>query len=234
MIERTEVREVYRRRARWYDVSANAYYLAGFREWAYRSRAVRALGAGRGSTIVELGCGTGLNFDAIERIIGPEGRLIGVDLTDGMLAQARRRIDARGWRNVSLVESDIARYDFPAQIDGVISTFALTLVPEYEAVIARAAGALVSGGRLVVLDLKAPAWAPRWLVTGAAWLARPFAVTTDLASRHPWERMSRLLIDFGMEDVYFGFGYVASGTSADGKSPSPDRRPRGLGSQEED
>lgn len=216
MMERTEVREVYRRRARWYDLSANAYYLAGFREWAYRARAVGALQARPGDTIVELGCGTGLNFAALELVVGPQGRIIGVDMTDAMLAQARRRIEARGWRNVSLVESDIARYDFPGPIDGIISTFALTLVPEYEAVIARAAGALASGGRLVALDIKAPEWSPRWLVTGAAWLTRPFAVTADLASRHPWETMSRVLTDFRMDDLYFGFAYVASGASPKG------------------
>jgi len=220
MMERTEVRELYRRRARRYDLSANIYYLAGFREWAYRARAVRALQARPGDTIVELGCGTGLNFAALERVVGPHGRIIGVDMTDAMLAQARRRIQARGWRNVSLVESDIARYDFPGPVEGVISTFALTLVPEYEPVIARGAGALAPGRRLVVLDLKAPAWAPRWLVAGAAWLTGPFAVTADLASRHPWEPMSRLLTDFTMDDLYFGFAYVASGASPNG-APRP-------------
>jgi ubiquinone/menaquinone biosynthesis C-methylase UbiE len=214
MLQRSEIRDLYRRRARRYDRSANAYYLGGFREWAYRRRAVAALGPRPGHTVVELGCGTGLNFEALERAIGPQGRLIGVDLTDAMLARARARVDSRGWRNVSLVESDIAGYEFPRGVAGVISTFALTLVPEYEAVITRAAAALAPGGRIVVLDLKAPGWAPRWLVAGAAWLARPFAVTPDLAARHPWETMSRVLTDFRLDELYFGCAYVASGASA--------------------
>jgi ubiquinone/menaquinone biosynthesis C-methylase UbiE len=212
MLGREAIRDLYRRRAGWYDVSANAYYVLGFREWAYRRRAVRALHGQPGATIVELGCGTGLNFELIQRVIGPEGRLIGVDMTDAMLAQARRRVEAHRWRNVSLVESDIARYEFPAGTAGVIATFALTLVAEYDAVIARAAAALPAGGRLVVLDFKEPGWAPRWLVTSAAWLTRPFGVTADLAQRHPWETMARLLSDFTRDDVYGGFAYVASGT----------------------
>ena len=212
MLEREDIRDLYSRRAGWYDISANAYYVIGFREWAYRRRAVRALRAQPGATIVELGCGTGLNFEAIERVIGPEGRIIGVDMTGAMLVQARRRVEAHGWRNVSLVESDIARYEFPAGIAGVISTFALTLVAECDAVIARAATALPAGGRLVVLDLKEPEWAPQWLVDAAAWLTRPFGVTADLARRRPWEAMSPLLADFRLDDVYFGFAYVASGT----------------------
>lgn len=36
------------------------------------------------------GCGTGLNFALIEQAIGPDGRIVGVDLTDAMLTQARR------------------------------------------------------------------------------------------------------------------------------------------------
>ena len=183
MLERKDILDLYSRRAGWYDISANAYYVIGFREWAYRHRAVRALRAQPGATIVELGCGTGLNFELIERVVGPAGRIIGVDFTDAMLVQARRRVEAHGWRNVSLVESDIARYEFPTGIAGVMSTFALTLVPECDTVIGHAVNALAAGGRLVVLDLKEPAWAPRWLVTSAAWLTRPFGVTADLARR---------------------------------------------------
>ena len=167
--------------------------------------------------------GTGLNFELIERGIGPEGRLIGVDLTDAMLVQARRRVEAHGWRNVSLIESDIAGYEFPAGMAGVISTFALTLVAEYDAVVARAAAALPAGGRLVVLDLKEPEWAPQWLVTSAAWLTRPFGVTADLARRRPWEAMSRLLTDFRLDDLYFGFAYVASGTVGERRDSVPNR-----------
>jgi ubiquinone/menaquinone biosynthesis C-methylase UbiE len=222
MLGREAIRDLYRRRAGWYDFSANAYYVLGFRECAYRRRAVRALRAQPGATIVELGCGTGLNFELIERVIGPEGRLIGVDMTDAMLAQARRRVEAHRWRNVSLVECDIARYEFPAGTAGVISTFALTLVAEYDAVIARAAAALPAGGRLVVLDFKEPEWAPQWLVTSAAWLTRPFGVTADLARRRPWEAMARLLSDFTRKDVYGGFAYVASGTASHGRQPVHD------------
>jgi demethylmenaquinone methyltransferase/2-methoxy-6-polyprenyl-1,4-benzoquinol methylase len=223
MLEREDILDLYSRRAGWYDISANAYYVIGFREWAYRHRAVRALGAQPGATILELGCGTGLNFELIERGIGPEGRLIGVDLTDAMLVQARRRVEAHGWRNVSLIESDIAGYEFPAGMAGVISTFALTLVAEYDAVVARAAAALPAGGRLVVLDLKEPEWAPQWLVTSAAWLTRPFGVTADLARRRPWEAMSRLLTDFRLDDLYFGFAYVASGTVGERRDSVPNR-----------
>ena len=82
-----EVNEVYRRRARFYDWSVNTYYLIGFRWWAYRRRAIAALQLGRGATVVEIGCGTGLNFGLVQQRIGPTGRLFGV----GDQAVQRRR-----------------------------------------------------------------------------------------------------------------------------------------------
>ncbi len=84
--------DIYRKRAKHYDVSANLYYLIGFREYAYRRKAVAALKLQPGDTVVEIGCGTGLNFPLLQQAVGPEGRLIGVDLTDSMLEQARQRV----------------------------------------------------------------------------------------------------------------------------------------------
>src|SRR5215831_17435342 len=63
----------YRERARHYDITANLYYLLGFRVQASRRRAVRALALRPGDTVVEIGCGTGLNFSLVEQVIGPEG-----------------------------------------------------------------------------------------------------------------------------------------------------------------
>lgn len=52
--------------------------------------------------------GTGLSFDAIEERIGPSGRLIGLDYTEAMLAEAERRVRQKGWGNVRLVRGDAA------------------------------------------------------------------------------------------------------------------------------
>jgi demethylmenaquinone methyltransferase/2-methoxy-6-polyprenyl-1,4-benzoquinol methylase len=206
-----EVRDVYRRRARHYDISANLYYLLGFREWAYRRRAVDALQLEAGATVVEIGCGTGLNFNLLQQRIGPEGRIIGVDLTDAMLEQARQRCVERGWRNVELVQSSAADYEFPSGIDGVLSTFALTLEPNYEAVIASGARALKQDGRWVVADLRVP---DNWLAHLApllVFLVRPFAVSMAITRRHPWEAMQRQLDGFHYGERYFGAVYIASG-----------------------
>ena len=212
-LTKRELIDVYRRRARRYDLSANLYYLMGFREAAYRKQAVAALELDQGDTVVELGCGTGLNFRYLQQAVGPSGRIIGVDLTDRMLEEARERIRHHEWTNVELVRSDAAAYAYPPQVDGVLSTFALTLFPEYDDVIRCGAEALSQGGRFVVLDLKYPEDKPRWLVQFMLLITKPFGVTLDLAERHPWESIARHLTQPTMEEFFLGFVYLATGRS---------------------
>lgn len=209
-----DLKQLYQKRARHYDFTANLYYLIGFREWAYRRRAVEALGLHRGATVVEIGCGTGLNFSLLKDAIGPAGTIIGVDLTPAMLDQARARAHARGWTNVQLIQGDAAAYPFPPGIDGILSTFALTLVPAYDQVIKHGAVALRPGSRFVVLDLKAPEKWPPWLIHLGVFLTRPFGVTMDLTHRHPWEVMQRYLDHITITELYCGGAYIAVGEAA--------------------
>jgi ubiquinone/menaquinone biosynthesis C-methylase UbiE len=206
-----EVRTVYRARARNYDVTANLYYLLGFREQFFRRMAVEALQLKPGDTVVEIGCGTGLNFRLLQEKIGLSGRIIGVDLTDAMLAQARKRVAANGWTNVELVESAAGAYRFPPNLDGILSTFALSLDADYDQAIANGARALKPGSRWVVLDLKFPSNWIRHLTPWLIRLVRPFAVSEAMASRHPWESIGRYLTNTSMKDLFFGIAYLAVG-----------------------
>lgn len=210
-LSQQELKTLYRKRSRWYDFTANLYYLLGFREWAYRKKAVAALNLKPGDTVVEIGCGTGLNFSLLQRVIGDTGRIIGVDLTEAMLDSARQRIDRNGWSNVELIQCDAADYGFPAGIDGIISTFALTLSPDYDVVIRRGAEALAPGGRFVVADLKLPTGWSRVFLPVLLPFFRPFGVTRDLGDRHPWESLQKHFDETTMREMYFGYTYIATG-----------------------
>lgn len=210
-LEKEEIRDLYRKRARGYDISANLYYLIGFREAKYRKMAVSQLALRPGNSLVEIGCGTGLNFRYALNDLGPMGKLIGVDLTDAMLKQAEARVNASDWRNITLIQSDAAKYIFPSNIDGVFSSFALTLVPEYQTVIKRASHALREGGRLVILDFKKPETWPLWITKLGVAITKPFGVSLDLADRKPWETMKRYFRHVTITNMYGGFVYIATG-----------------------
>jgi demethylmenaquinone methyltransferase/2-methoxy-6-polyprenyl-1,4-benzoquinol methylase len=208
--------ETYRKKAKHYDVTSRLYPVPGYPHRAQRLRAVRALGLRTGDSVVDMACGTGLNFSLIEDLIGPSGRIVGVDLTDAMLAQAKDRVAANGWSNISLVQANAAEFGFPAQVDAILSTYALTQVPECAEVIAHGAAALASGGRWVVLDVKVPDSTPRWLAQLGTATVRPFAAIEEWIQRRPWEAiraaMQEELVDVSWTELLFGTAFLAAGS----------------------
>jgi ubiquinone/menaquinone biosynthesis C-methylase UbiE len=208
--------ETYRRKAKHYDITSQLYPVPGYPQRAQRLRAVQALGLRPGDSVVEIACGTGLNFSLIEQVIGPEGRIVGVDLTDAMLAQAQHRIETNGWSNIRLVQADAAEFDFPTEVDAILSTYALSQVPECADVIAHGAVALSRGGRCVVLDLKVPDKAPRWLAQLGISLVRPFASIDEWVERRPWAAiraaMQERLTDPSWTELFFGTAFLAAGS----------------------
>jgi len=210
-LDKNHIAGLYQKRAKHYDFSANLYYLLGIREFAYRKIGVESLKLEHGDTVVEIGCGTGLNLRLLRDRVGAEGKIIGVDLTPEMLSVAKKRIEHHHWTNVELVQSDAADYHFPQRVDGIISTFAITLISEFDKIIKKGAAALFPGKRLVILDFKMPDSWPMWLVKFFVVLTRPFGVTQDLADRHPWESIEQYLDLVEFRTKYFGGIYIAAG-----------------------
>jgi ubiquinone/menaquinone biosynthesis C-methylase UbiE len=198
----------YRKKAEHYNITSRLYPVPGYPQQAQRRRTVRALGLRAGDTVVDVACGTGQNFPLIEQAIGSEGRIVGVDLTDAMLAKAQQRVEENGWSNVSLAQTDAAAFEFPTEVDAILSTYALSHLPEPGAVIAHGAAALRPGGRWVVLDLKVPDRAPRWP-------ARPFGSIDEWIARRPWEALRNAmqdeLSDFSWTEMCFGTAFLAVG-----------------------
>ncbi len=118
-----------RRIRRGYDAWARAY------DWFARATAsvggvraacVDALDLSPGDTVVEFGCGPGVNLPALRDVVGPNGRVVGVDVSPRMLDRAAGLVERRGWENVSLVEADAERPPVAAA-DGVLATFVTSL-----------------------------------------------------------------------------------------------------------
>jgi len=194
-----------------HDLRSTLAYAIGFRDRAYRQRAVDLLQLAKGDRVVEIGCGTGRNFAVLERAVGPGGRVIAVDLSEACLARARERAARHGWSNVELVQSDAATYEFPGSVDGVLSTYALVVVPEYDRVIERACQALKEGKRCVVLDQKLPSGPASRLVPLLNFLSRSVDYSRIVGKRRLWESIQRHAGNVRVETVYFGFVYLAVG-----------------------
>lgn len=118
-----------------------------------RRKAVAALDLAPGMTVLEIGAGTGRNLPYLLDAVGPTGTVIAVDASPGMLAEARKLVDERGWANVRLLQQDAAQLELDAELDGVLFSLSYSVLPEPRAALARAWEQLRSGRRIVVMDL---------------------------------------------------------------------------------
>ncbi|AKB79492.1 arsenite S-adenosylmethyltransferase [Methanosarcina horonobensis HB-1 = JCM 15518] len=206
-----EVVDLYRKRAKNYDLTANLYYLIGFRLHHYRVLTIDSLDIKKGDTVLELGCGTGLNFPLLQQKIGKEGKIIGVDITDKMLEKAKERVKKNDWKNVEFFHDDVAQYNIPEGVDAVFSTFALTLSPDYDKVIKNCSESLRKGGRIAILDFKMPNNYMRFLAPLMILVTRPFGVRKELQYRHLWESVERYFQKSSLREMYGGFVYLSVG-----------------------
>ena len=212
MTELRAVRRTWTRLAGIYDLRVRL-----FLRW--RKPAVDALRLRPGDTVLDLACGTGLNFPYIMEGVGPAGRTVGVDLTRAMLVRARRRADRSDGSDVELLEGDAARLPLAgASADAVLCSYALAIIPDYRGAIAEAVRVLKPGGRLVLLEGKrgSSLWARA--VTPLVALAGRFG-GVDLG-RRPWEELPALLEDVSRTDYAGGIVYIAVGTKGAGSGES--------------
>jgi ubiquinone/menaquinone biosynthesis C-methylase UbiE len=137
----------YGRWARYYDWLATA---PGVQSW--RARSVDALALDPGDTVVEMGCGTGANFPHLRERVGPEGCVVGVDLTAGMLRRARERVDREGWANVHLVQGDATDPPIEGPVDAVLATFVVGMFADPRPAVEHWVDLLAPGGRIALLN----------------------------------------------------------------------------------
>jgi SAM-dependent methyltransferase len=107
-----------------------------------------------GETVVDLGCGAGMDLLLAGRRVGPEGHAIGVDMTDNMVDRARNSAVVSGLKQVEVRKGDLTALPIPdAVADVVISNGVLNLVPEKELAFAEIVRILKPGGRLQLGDI---------------------------------------------------------------------------------
>jgi len=195
------VQRFYRYHARVYD-STRWMILHG------RRRAIARMQIPAAGQVLEVGCGTGLNFRHLLEHLDPvRGRLTGLDFSADMLERAERRAAGRNWRNVELIQGDATTMSLNRRFDAILFAYSLTMIPDWEASLDRAYEHLKPGGRLVVLDFgRFAAWGPLAPVM-RGWLRANHVLTT----RPYLDKLRALFDELEIHHWLGGYNFTAVG-----------------------
>jgi ubiquinone/menaquinone biosynthesis C-methylase UbiE len=209
-----ELQQTYQHNARWHDRFTAVYSLG--QEKRLRREIVSRMNLNPGDTVLDVACGTGLNFEALQNRIRSSGQIIGLDYSDTMLSYARSRIEQHHWRNVSLQQGDATQLNLKAgSVNAALCTLAIGLMPDPRLVLERMLEALRPGGILLIADGKlstrwyGPLINPILRTIGSPWLP-PYSRRQYWAV-HPWEDLQDLLKQVIYIELLGGTLYVAYG-----------------------
>ena len=186
-------------------------YDAGTRFYArYGRMAAEHLALTRGDRVVDVACGTGANFRHLIQRVGPDGEVIGVDLSPDMLEVARARVQRHGWSNVTLVEAAVEEAELPAELDGAL--FSLTHdVLQSQPAVENVVRHLRAGGRISTFGAKQPQRLRPLLWPIVRRIADRY-VTTLAGIDQPWRLLQSQVPDLTVREVLAGCAYLAWGT----------------------
>lgn len=195
----------------WYDLISRVYDIGSAGSGGPRREAVAQLRLEPGDTVVDMACGTGLNFALIEAGIGQEGLLIGLDFSPGMLSRARRKVERNGWQNARLIQGDAGAVSQELlrdeagidRVDRVLCTLGLTVIPDWEQAFSRSWSLLSEGGRYAIMD---------WYVEQRnlfSWFLN--SISQGDVSRATWVPLKQSAEDFSRQTFVRGNVFVAAG-----------------------
>jgi len=151
-------------------------------------RTVDRLDLKAGSTVLDVGCGTGASALPAAAHVGLGGSVVGVDLADNLLELARAKAAERGLNNVEFRLADMTDLGFPAKrFDAVVSVFSIFFVPNMEALVCELWRMVRPGGKLAITT-----WGPRIFEPAyTVWRDLVRAERPDLyCAFNPWDRIT--------------------------------------------
>jgi demethylmenaquinone methyltransferase/2-methoxy-6-polyprenyl-1,4-benzoquinol methylase len=175
------VRALFNDTAPHYD-TVNRIFSLGSGNW-YRRRCLLRAGVQPGQRLLDVAIGTGLIAKSAHRILGPAGSVIGLDLSEAMLAECRRKLD------IPLIQGLADRLPLgDGTVDVVTMGYAIRHIDDLESCFREFRRVLKPGGILLLLEVSSPT-KPIYRTTLARYLGRVVPVLSRWITRQPKLRM---------------------------------------------
>ena len=181
----------------------------------WREQLVGRLRLRRADTVLDIGCGSGLNFPALHARVGPHGRIIGIDDSPRLLALARSEAQRRGWNNITLIDTS-ALAELP-RTDAALMCAAHDIL-QSRTTLTALLGSLRHNSTIAAGGWKWPSrmlWPLRAVVTARQ---RPW-VADFSGFDQPWRLLADHVPNLRITEIGIGTGYLAHAQIA----PSPAR-----------
>ena len=196
-----------------YDLIVQLFQLG--RDRLHRMNALKFAGLKKDDIVLDICCGSGLSFDAIQSIVGNGGKIIAVDANKHMLALARKKAAKNNWTNIEFIESDINKFSINVHAD--IALFALCWYDKNICTkwVHHVANYLKPDtGIFCFMDYKYPENWVRYIATPVLsvlvkWLGEAYNV--DDLKWKPMEEIGTLLINPSFKSYYFDSIFTING-----------------------
>jgi len=183
----TAIEDAKTKAATTYNAAADRYDDAANSFWERFGRAtVERLGLSKGATVLDVCCGSGASALPAAEIVGFSGRVLGIDLAERMLENARYKARSRGLGNVTFKTGDMLHLHTTEHFDAVVCVFGIFFVPDIEAAARSLWNRVRPGGKLAVTT-----WGPRWLepATSFFWESIRNERPDLYKGFNPWDRI---------------------------------------------
>jgi SAM-dependent methyltransferase len=177
-----------------------------------RQKAVRSLNLSPGSSVIDAGCGPGGSFPFLVEAVGPQGKVVGIEISPVHSELARKRIAANGWHNVEVMTVPARKSRLQGQFEGLLM-FAAPDVYGSETELANLFTKLGPNARVAAFGGKlASRGVGRALGPVLKALYKLSFSTTPPPALEPSRVLTDRLDDVIIEDYFFGLMFLLSGT----------------------